>query len=144
MSIDRTVVGRVLRHRPAALIAAIVLVGTTIAFAQGLTVQDFKSNRPTPRMANGKPDFSGYWKGTTDTKPGGNIGKDLRFAIFEAAQGKILSPVDTLLLYCYHYDPVGKKYAIAAINIMKGVGAVVLAMLVVLIIALRKQERGKA
>ena len=28
-------------------------------------------------MANGKPDFSGYWKGTTETKPGGNIGKDL-------------------------------------------------------------------
>jgi hypothetical protein len=42
-----------------------------------LQVPDFKSNRPTPRMANGKPDFSGYWKGTTDTKPVGNIGKDL-------------------------------------------------------------------
>ena len=33
--------------------------------------------RPAPRMANGKPDFSGYWKGTTQTRPGGNIGKDL-------------------------------------------------------------------
>jgi len=33
--------------------------------------------RPTPRMANGKPDLSGYWKGTTQTRPGGNIGKDL-------------------------------------------------------------------
>ena len=32
--------------------------------------------RPAPRMANGKPDFSGYWKGTTQTSPGGNIGKD--------------------------------------------------------------------
>jgi hypothetical protein len=59
-----------------ALVTAMVLAATT-ASGQGLTVQDFKSNRPTPRMANGKPDFSGYWKGTTDTKPGGNIGKDL-------------------------------------------------------------------
>ncbi len=33
--------------------------------------------RPAPRMANGKPDLSGYWKGTTQTRPGGNIGKDL-------------------------------------------------------------------
>jgi hypothetical protein len=54
-----------------------MVLAATTASGQGLTVQDFKSNRPTPRMANGKPDFSGYWKGTTDTKPGGNIGKDL-------------------------------------------------------------------
>ena len=28
-------------------------------------------------MANGEPDLSGFWKGTTQTRPGGNIGKDL-------------------------------------------------------------------
>ena len=33
--------------------------------------------RPAPRMADGKPDLSGYWKGLTQTSPGGNIGKDL-------------------------------------------------------------------
>jgi len=32
---------------------------------------------PTPRMADGRPDLSGYWKGTRDTVPGGNIAKDL-------------------------------------------------------------------
>src|SRR5258707_1288958 len=32
---------------------------------------------PAPRMADGHPDLSGYWKGTRDTVPGGNIGKDL-------------------------------------------------------------------
>jgi hypothetical protein len=69
-------VGRALFCRPG-VVVAIYLVAATTLFSQGLTVPDFKSNRPTPRMANGKPDFSGYWKGTTDTKPVGNIGKDL-------------------------------------------------------------------
>jgi hypothetical protein len=45
--------------------------------AQELTAPDFKSNRPTPRTAEGHPDLSGYWKGTRETHPGGNIGKDL-------------------------------------------------------------------
>jgi hypothetical protein len=45
--------------------------------AQELTAPDIKSNRPTPRTADGHPDLSGYWKGTRDTHPVGNIGKDL-------------------------------------------------------------------
>ena len=32
--------------------------------------------KPAPRLG-GHPDLSGYWKGTRDTRPGGNIGKDL-------------------------------------------------------------------
>jgi hypothetical protein len=32
---------------------------------------------PAPRAADGHPDLSGYWKGTRDTVPVGNIAKDL-------------------------------------------------------------------
>ncbi|MCI3181629.1 hypothetical protein C5708_15390 [Caulobacter sp. CCUG 60055] len=34
--------------------------------------------RPTPRLPDGKPDLTGFWKPLRDpSKPGGNIGKDL-------------------------------------------------------------------
>jgi hypothetical protein len=32
---------------------------------------------PTPRTPDGHPDLSGFWKGSRDTRPVGNIGKDL-------------------------------------------------------------------
>jgi len=44
-----------------------------------LTEADVKSAKPAPapRTAEGHPDLSGYWKGTRDTIPVGNIAKDL-------------------------------------------------------------------
>src|ERR1700733_5796429 len=33
--------------------------------------------KPAPRLADGHPDFSGYWKGQRGMVPGGNIAKDL-------------------------------------------------------------------
>jgi len=48
-----------------------------VLVAQELTAPDTKSSRPTPRMADGHPDLSGYWKGIRGTTPVGNIGKDL-------------------------------------------------------------------
>ena len=57
--------------------AAAMAISAPMVRAQELTAPDFKSNRPTPRTADGHPDLSGYWKGTRETHPVGNIGKDL-------------------------------------------------------------------
>lgn len=58
------------------------LLALPAAFAQeqargGLTAPDVKSSKPAPRTADGHPDLSGFWKGDRNTKPVGNIGKDL-------------------------------------------------------------------
>jgi protein SCO1 len=45
--------------------------------------------------------------------------KDLRLGLVEASAGKIGSPVDQLLLYCYHYDPSSGKYGAAVMNLMR-------------------------
>jgi len=38
--------------------------------------------------------------------------RDLRLALDEASAGKIGSPVDQILLFCYHYDPQAGKYGL--------------------------------
>lgn len=38
-------------------------------------------------------------------------GRDLRLGLVEASQNKIGSPVDQILLYCFHYDPAVGKYS---------------------------------
>ena len=57
--------------------------------------------------------------------------RDLKLALIEASDGKIgASPAgNALLMYCFKYDPVGKKYMLYARNIMKAAGAVTLVLL---------------
>ncbi len=45
--------------------------------------------------------------------------KDLKFALIESAGNKIGNPVDQLLLYCYHYDPVRGKYGLVVMSVMR-------------------------
>jgi len=45
--------------------------------------------------------------------------KDVKLGILESGQNKISNPVDTLLLYCYHYDPSTGKYGFAILNVMR-------------------------
>ena len=50
--------------------------------------------------------------------------RDLRLGLIEASANKIGSPVDQLLLYCYHYDPATGKYGAVVMNMMR-IGGVV-------------------
>lgn len=52
--------------------------------------------------------------------------RDLRLGLVEASENKIGSPVDQLLLYCFHYDPAAGKYGPIVLNIVRLAGALTL------------------
>jgi len=49
--------------------------------------------------------------------------RDLRLGLVEASENRIGSPVDRILLFCYHYDPATGKYGAIAMNMMRFAGA---------------------
>jgi protein SCO1/2 len=68
--------------------------------------------------------------------------KDLRFALVEASSGRVGSPVDQLLLYCYEYDPVRGRYGAAILRTVRFFGILTVLSLVTLIAVLRYRERA--
>ncbi len=42
--------------------------------------------------------------------------RDVRLALDEASQGKIATPLDQLMLICYHYDPANGRYSSAILT----------------------------
>lgn len=66
--------------------------------------------------------------------------KDLRLSIVEASANKVGSPVDQLLLYCFHYDPSSGKYGLAIMNVVRLGGVITVAGILVLLIFLRKRN----
>jgi len=67
---------------------------------------------------------------------------DLRLAFVEASAGKVGSPVDALLLYCYHYDPAAGRFA-PVMGIMRVAGVLTVLGLVAFILYLRRVTRRR-
>jgi protein SCO1/2 len=60
--------------------------------------------------------------------------RDLKFGLLEASEGRSISTVDRVILYCYHYDPHAGKYVVVATRVMKvgaGLSAFALALFLV-------------
>jgi len=50
-------------------------------------------------------------------------GRDLRLGLVDASQGKIGTPVDKVMLFCFQYDPSAARYSATILGIMR-IGAV--------------------
>jgi protein SCO1/2 len=67
--------------------------------------------------------------------------RDLRLGLVEASAGRIGTPVDQVLLYCFHYDPASGKYGPVIVNIIR---LAAIATLVVLGVSLWTMSRRRA
>jgi protein SCO1/2 len=70
--------------------------------------------------------------------------RDMRLALVEAADGTIGSPVDQVLLLCYHYDPLTGRYGVVIHRLLQGAGALTLAVLGGCIAFSLRRERRRA
>lgn len=52
--------------------------------------------------------------------------KTVRLSMLEASKGKVGNVIDKLILYCFHYDPKANKYTLAAFNMMRAGGVLIL------------------
>src|SRR3984885_148904 len=55
--------------------------------------------------------------------------RDLRLGLVEASEGKIGTPVDQVLLFCYHYDPATGKYGLLISHIIQAGGVLTVLIL---------------
>jgi protein SCO1/2 len=68
---------------------------------------------------------------------------DVRLGLLEATEGRSISTTERLLLFCYHYDPQGKRYSLVAMNVMRLGGVVTLVALGGLLTVMWARERRK-
>jgi protein SCO1/2 len=56
--------------------------------------------------------------------------RDLRLGMIDASQGRIGSPVDQVLLFCYHYDPTTGKYGMVIMTLLRAAGLLTVGLII--------------
>lgn len=67
--------------------------------------------------------------------------RDLRFALIDASQGRVGTLADSMILYCYMYDPERGTYGLVLSRLLKVFGSMTIVSLGALIFYLRRKEK---
>ena len=70
--------------------------------------------------------------------------RDVRLGLVDASAGKIGSPVDHVLLYCFQYDPSTAHYSATILRIVRLGGILTIATMIVAVLIFRRRERASA
>lgn len=97
-----------------------------------------------------KSNLFAHASGVLVLTPGGRIsryfygveypGRDMRLGLVDASAGKIGSPIDHVLLFCYHYDPTTAKYSASILKIIRLGGILTILCIVGGILISRRRE----
>jgi protein SCO1/2 len=68
---------------------------------------------------------------------------DVRIGLLEASNGKSISTIERVILYCYHYDPQGGKYVLLATRVMQIGGGITAIALVSFLSVLWIRDRKR-
>jgi protein SCO1/2 len=69
--------------------------------------------------------------------------RDFRLGLVEASQHKIGSPVDAIMLFCFHYDPMTGKYGLIITNVIRTLGSATVIALGALLFVLIRRDRHR-
>jgi len=67
-------------------------------------------------------------------------GRDMRLGLVDASAGKIGTPIDHVLLYCYHYDPAAATYSASILKMIRLGGVLTILSIVGGILISRRRE----
>jgi protein SCO1/2 len=67
-------------------------------------------------------------------------GRDVRLGLVDASAGKIGSPIDHVLLFCYEYDPSSATYSASILRIVRLGGLLTVLGIVLAILLFRRRE----
>ncbi len=97
-----------------------------------------------------KSNFFAHASGVMVLTPDGRIsryfygveypGRDMRFGLVDASAGKIGTPIDHVLLFCYHYDPTAATYSASILKIIRLGGVLTILCIVGGILISRRSE----
>ena len=71
-------------------------------------------------------------------------GRDLRLGLVDASQGKIGTPLDKMLLFCFQYDPSTARYSATILSIMRLMAVGTVAGLLLMILIFRRRDKRAA
>jgi protein SCO1/2 len=71
--------------------------------------------------------------------------RDVRLGLVEAAANRIGSPIDQLLLFCYHYDPQSGTYSLTILRVLRLAGLTTVLLLGTFMgVMIRRERRQKS
>jgi protein SCO1/2 len=66
--------------------------------------------------------------------------RELRMALVESGEGRVGSPVEELLLYCFQYDPTSGRYGVVVMNVVRLGGLLTVALMAGFVLVMRRRD----